>query len=761
MIEEPTRDENILDLVCTNKPEAVIRYRVVPGISDHDCPLVEFDLNPVRRRSSPRKIPVYRRADWTNFADHLEKIGEDISRTAGDTPVSNLWKKLKDGIAEGVQRYIPHKNTRKLDSLPFVTPEIRKLIRKRDRMYDRMKTANKDVFQHDRAIKAKQRFKELKQEVQRKLRRSYWQYVESVVTPLETEPGMKRFWSFIRHMRTDNCGIAALKEDGKTLTDPKSKADACNRQFESVFTEETPLTGTHTSKPQLYPSCPDITITCPGVVKLLSNLKAHKAPGPDGLSPRVLKEMATTIGPILTVIYQRSYDTGVVPEDWRSANVVPVYKKGNRTKPSNYRPISLTCIVCKVMEHIITSNIMAHAERHQILYDLQHGFRSKLSCETQLVEFATDISNNMQNRAQTDVLVMDFSKAFDRVGHERLLTKLRRYGLTGNTARWIENFLAGRTQRVVLEDAISYTAQVRSGVPQGSVLGPSLFLLYINDMPENITSTVRLFADDTICYLAIASPTDANTLQGDLDKLATWETDWQMNFHPDKCQVLRITRNRSNIIEATYTLHGHTLEVVDCAKYLGVSITKDLNWSTHINNTTRKANSTLAFLRRNIRISSPSIKSAAYKALVRPVCEYASTVWDPYTDKLTHQLEKVQRRSARWVVNRYHNTSSVSCMLQKLNWTSLSKRRQHARLTMLYKLSHGLVRVNTTTRLVPLPHHSSTRRAHSHCYAIPHSTTQYHKFSFYPRTITTWNKLPAEVVNAPSLDSFRARLTGM
>ena len=686
---------------------------------------------------------------------------EDISHTAAHRPAPDLWKLLKDSIVEGVQRYIPHRNTRKLDSLPFVTPDIRKLIRKRDRMYDRMKTANKDVFQHNRAIKAKQRFRELKQEVQQKLRRSYWKYVESVITPLETEPGMKRFWSFVRHMRTDNCGIAALKEDGRTLTDSKSKADACNRQFESVFTDETPLTTTHLSKPQLHPSCPDIVITCPGVVKLLSSLKAHKAPGPDGVSPRVLKELATTIGPILTVIYQRSYDTGVVPEDWRSANVVPVYKKGCKTNPQNYRPISLTCIVCKVMEHIITSNIMTHAEHHHILYDLQHGFRSGLSCETQLTDFVADLTDNMQSRTQTDVLVMDFSKAFDKVGHRRLLTKLERSGITGKTNKWIEGFLANRTQKVVLEDATSYTAKVKSGVPQGSVLGPSLFLLYINDMPENITSTIRLFADDTICYLAIASPTDASTLQEDLNKLATWETDWQMKFHPDKCQVLRVTRNRTNITDTVYTLHGHTLEVVDCAKYLGVSITKDLNWSTHINNVASRANRMLAFLRRNIRISSPSIKSAAYKALVRPVCEYASIVWDPHTERQNRQLEMVQRRSARWTLSRYGNTSSVGTMLRQLDWTSLSDRREQARLTMMYKLSHSLVKVDTTSRLAPLPHHSGTRRAHDRCYAIPHSTAQYHKLSFYPRTMAAWNKLPAVLVNAPSLDSFRAGLRAL
>lgn len=200
---------------------------------------------------------------------------------------------------------------------------------------------------------------------------------------------------------------------------------------------------------------------------------------------------------------------------------------------------------------------------------------------------------------------------------------------------------------MVVDSTKSYTASVLSGVPQGSVLGPSLFLFYINDLAQDLKSTVRLFADDTIAYIAIKSNEDTRTLQEDLDKLSNWERTWQMEFHPEKCKVIRITRNRTNIIKSNYHLHGHTLQVVDKAKYLGITICHDLRWNEHISNITNKANRSLAFLRRNLRISCPKLKSTAYKALVRPLLEYSSTVWIidlTYIVPLSHQHNTISRK---------------------------------------------------------------------------------------------------------------------
>jgi len=201
----------------------------------------------------------------------------------------------------------------------------------------------------------------------------------------------------------------------------------------------------------------------------------------------------------------------------------------------------------------------------------------------------------MENGKQTDVLIMDFAKAFDKVCHSLLVHKLDHYGIKGKTNLWIQAFLTRRSQSVVLEGVSSDTVSVESGVPQGSVLGPSLFLFYINNIPEGLNAVVRLFADDTLAYLAITNKSDCSTLQADLDKLAVWKEKWKMSFHPDKCQILTISKKRSPISH-NYTLHGHTLEHVTSAKYLGCTLNNHLDWGQHIQNICNKANRTISFL---------------------------------------------------------------------------------------------------------------------------------------------------------------------
>jgi hypothetical protein len=225
-----------------------------------------------------------------------------------------------------------------------------------------------------------------------------------------------------------------------------------------------------------------------------------------------------------------------------------------------------------------------------------------------------------------------------------------------------------------------------------------------------------------------------------------------MKFHPDKCKVLTITRKRS-ILRHQYYLEGHPLEAVTSTKYLGLTIRHDLRWNDHIDNITTKASSTLGFLHRNLNMCSKKIKEQAYFALVRPQLEYAPSVWDPFTQNMKKKLESIQRRSARFVLRRYRNTSSVSAMLEELKWKTLEERRKISRLTTMYKIVNNITKIKHT--MIKVDHSHVSRHTNSAAYQIPHSTKEYEKYSFFPRTIRDWNKLPDRTANAVSLDSFK------
>lgn len=763
LVEEPTRNNNTLDLMLTNFPAKVLRIEVLPGVADHDAVFAEVDTRPVTNHQKPRKIPLYKKANWDSMKQDVQQLQtqiEQMERSGSD--VNCMWDTFQQKLDASIAKNIPHKTARSKDGLPWMTTELKKLIKKCDRLYKKKKkSANpKDI----------EEFKAMKHLVQKKLRQAYWTYVEDLVSPQEQpvpetpsrkDDSSKRFWTFIKHKKSDNAGIAGLKENGRLKTDSVHKANILNRQFQSVFTEKTSVTKEEfqartqmKTEPTDFPDSDDIIITCAGVEKLLRELNPYKGSGPDNIKPRVLKELAKELAPVLTCIFRTSYRSGTVPDVWREALITPVYKKGQKYKAENYRPISLTCICCKLMEHIVTSHIMKHAEEHSILYPLQHGFRKNRSCETQLLEFIEDVTTNMEEGKQTDVLIMDFSKAFDKVSHSLLLHKLDHYGIRGKTNKWIQSFLSNRSQRVVVDGYTSDSASVESGVPQGSVLGPSLFLFYINDIAEGLNSTVRLFADDTIAYLVIITKKDCQLLQTDLDKMEVWEGKWLMEFHLNKCQVLSITRKQTPIFY-NYILHGQVLEHVQSAKYLGCTINKDLDWAEHIQNITNKANGTLAFLRRNLNIGSTKVKSQAYHSFVRPILEYSSTVWDPHHKKDVNRIEMVQRRAARYVTNRYRNRSSVGDMLEDLEWENLERRRQLARLAMLYKIDRQLVAVDSRKLLPPV---RRTRNMHPKSFQIPSCNTDYRKWSFFPRTIREWNNLPPDLVQAGSPDAFKAQV---
>ena len=546
-------------------------------------------------------------------------------------------------------------------------------------------------------------------------------------------------------------GISPLLVNGSIVSDSQGKAAALSDQFQSVFTLEDTSNIPKLDDNSFVTPMPAISFSTSGIQTLLHNLDPNKAQGPDKIAPFVLKNCAAEIAPILEIIFKQSLNSGVLPSDWLTANVCPVFKKGNHNTPSNYRPISLTSSCCKIMEHIIFHSIMDHVQHNNILIDNQHGFRSGFSCQTQLISLVEDISHAMDNGFQTDVILLDFNKAFDTVPHIRLLNKLKNCKIDNLIMTWIKSWLIQRTQSVVVDGTSSSPVSVLSGVPQGTVLGPLLFLLYINDIANRVSSSIRLFADDCILYRVIKCENDSIILQRDLDLLSQWATLWQMKFNVSKCVLIRCSRSLDPF-QYDYQLHNHILEVRDEHLYLGVLLHESLSWSNHITRTAAKASQLFNFLRRNLSNCSPSVKATAYLTIVRPVLEYAASVWDPYQQNDILSLEKVQRRAARWALSDYNRLSSVTDMLEILGWPSLESRRRIGRLQTFYKGINNLSGLSIPPYF--LPTQRSTRHHHTHHFIQPSTRSSYYQHAFFPRTIKDWNSLPVSVIESENIDTF-------
>ena len=745
MVEHPTRKDNILDLFLTSNPSLVNRVTTTPPLTaeaDHDVVFIDVNTRAfIPKRPSPRYI--YKKADWDAMRKHLE----DYKLPAES--VQAQWDHLEDTIVGLMKKFIPRKIPRGQKHKPWITCEIINTIHRRNRAYEKWKQTN--------SPETHQKFLTLRSVCQKRLRKAHQDYLDNIFN-LEnnSEPDKatvtKRFWTFVKSKKKDSCSIAPLRSEGVLVSDSKGKANILNKQYCSVFSKNN-SSAVPSKGPSDAPTLGNIVVSETGVLQLLKKLKPNKASGPDNISPRVLKELAEQLSKPLSELFQHSITTGDVPHQWKKATVAPVFKKGDRNSAANYRPVSLTAVCCKLCEHIIAKSIVEHLEKNNLLTDTQHGFRKKRSCESQLILFVDELARSMCEGNQIDIAVMDFSKAFDVVPHKRLLSKLDFYGIRDKTLLWIESFLSDRTQQVVVEGEFSETAPVTSGVPQGSVLGPILFLVFINDMPECVKSRCRLFADDSIIYRSVNNDNDAADLQNDLNALHKWESDWGMSFNPSKCHILHVTRKKKRL-NHTYHLKGSALESVSDATYLGVEISDNLSWHKQCNKVAAKGNKTLGFIKRNIRSPFRSTKEHAYRALVRPTVEYASAVWSPYQSELKYNIERVQRRAARFTARKYGYKDSVTDMLKDLSWETLEQRRLKARVVMSYRIVHGLVMI-PDEQFIPT---SVCTRGHNLKFHQIFARTNYYMYTFFPSVIPLWNSLPDNVASARNLEDFKEKL---
>ena len=438
----------------------------------------------------------------------------------------------------------------------------------------------------------------------------------------------------------------------------QAKADAFNSYFASVFRPNTPSTSA-TDLPPVNSTdavgLESITISVEDVCCLLSGLCTTKATGPDGISATLLRECATELAPSLTELFAMSLAHGKVPSEWKRANVVPVPKNDDPSEINNYRPISLLCIISKVLEHIVHRQVYEFIKPS--LHDLQHGFRPNRSCITQLLEVLQDIGKNLDSGKTTDVVYLDFPKAFDSVSHPNLIQKLRDHGISGPLLNWFCDYLSSRKQRVVIDCVSSSLLEVTSGVPQGSVVGPLLFIIYVNEIPNETThSKTPMFADDSKCYRQITSTDDEQLLQRDIKSLQEWSVKWELSFNVQKCSMMRFTRKK-NVMPAEYHLANEEIKCVNIQKDLGIFISDDLKWSNQIAHVVAKANRMLGFLRRHCtQLTNIHCRRLLYLT-VRSHLSYGSEIWSPQgSSRDLVLIEGIQRRATKKVHLKFYKT---------------------------------------------------------------------------------------------------------
>ena len=335
--------------------------------------------------------------------------------------------------------------------------------------------------------------------------------------------------------------VADLERLDGTMTETDvDKAEVLNTFFTSVFTLEN-LENIPTFENRLHDTeLTDFLITNEEVENIFKTLKTTKPPGPDGLHPRLLVELTDELVEPFQKIFTKSLAEGTLPQNWKEGNITPIFKKGLKHLPGNYRPVSLISVACKMMEKLARNEVMAHMIRNNLLSSLQHGAVHGRSCTTQLLEVLDKWTEAIEQEDSVDAIYLDFAKAFDTVPHQRLLVKLAGYGIGGKVLKWIAAFLEGRRQRVLVNGSNSSWSPVTSGIPQGSVLGPMLFVCYINDMPDVVDSPIHMFADDTKIFRQMTAQSDQVTLQIDLRQLEAWTKKWQLRFNEEKCKVMHL-----------------------------------------------------------------------------------------------------------------------------------------------------------------------------------------------------------------------------
>ena len=748
LVHSPTRGNNILDLVLTTNEDLIDNLVVNSEFSNSDHRAISFTLSFTNQKQniSNQKIPDFRKANFQKLREIV--AGTDWNHFSNRNDINAQWEFLTETYGKAVQECIPLKKRRTEHKTKPIwwNNEIATCLRDKKNAHNRLRVLNND---EERA-----KFTDLRRKAKRLINQSKRSKELHIANQSKSNP--KEFFRYVREKRVVTSNIGPLTDENGAITqDEHHMSNILNTFFASVFTTEN--TDDIPEPPPMQidnnNSLINININENDVLHCIDQLKLNKSPGPDTISPHVLKEAKKEFTKPLTALFNRSLQLGIVPDDWKLANVTPIFKKGSKSLPSNYRPISLTSVVCKMLETLIRDKLVNHLEENKLLRDTQHGFRNKRSCLTNLLDFLYDVFNLYDESKAVDVIYLDFQKAFDKVPHKRLLVKLKAHGIDGLVLRWIENWLCNRKQRVVINGKASNWTDVTSGVPQGSVLGPILFLVYINDIDEGLTCTISKFADDTKIANNVLTNDQVQEFQTNLGKLSNWAKTWQMSFNTDKCKVLHIGyRNEKR----NYLMDGRQLKSTDKENDLGVTISSNLKPSQQCSEVAKKANMLVGFIGRSFEYKSRATIIPLYNALVRPIMEYCVQAWCPYYQKDIDKLERVQRRVTKMIPSLRHK--QYKDRLKELDLFSLEHRRIRGDLIQVFKIIRGIDNMDCN-KYFSIDNTNYTRG--NGCKINGKSLTRKSNESknfFFNRIVNLWNGLPRDVIECNTVDTFKHRL---
>ena len=572
----------------------------------------------------------------------------------------------------------------------------------------------------------------------------------------------RQYWKIVKMLvksNTNSCTtIPPLKKDDNSYAfSDNAKADLLNDYFTSISNIDDSNISLPTFVSKTDAVLNNVLITEQEITDILKCLITKKANGPDNISHTLLKATASSICKPLCLLFNRSIQDGTYPNSWKTAFVMPLFKKGDRDLTSNYRPISLISCVGKVFERLVFKNIYNHLHFNNLIYNKQSGFIPGHSTVYQLIDIYNQICKSFDEKLSTCIVFCDISKAFDRVWHKGLLFKLKQCGIHGILLRWIESYLDARNQNVIVGSSSSKLKCNKAGVPQGSVLGPLLFLIYVNDIADNLLSVTRLFADDS--SLAVTAP-DTDTIErilnNDLETISQWAEQWLVKFNPAKTEVLFLSFVNSNM--PTLLFNNVQLNFVEHHKHLGLTFSQNGSWNEHISNIINSASKVLGSMRYlKFKLCRKTLNQI-YVSFMRPILEYASVVWDGCNLYEKQNLEKLQYEAAR-VVTGLTKSCSIERLLREIGWVSLADRRLVQKLTIVYKCKTGNLPeylINIFPNLV-LDTQQYNLRNNDDFVTLSRRTEIYSK-SFIPSSIREWNNLATPVRESPSLSIFKERL---